>query len=93
MVWETLKSVDYNYILFFILSSADFFSKLTFSKKSFRNIIRVSNSLDPDQAPILSGLTWVQTVNKGYQQATLVGKELKLKNMKVCLRGLFIMRS
>ena len=27
-----------------------FFSKLTFSKKSFRNTIRVSNSLDPVQA-------------------------------------------
>ena len=26
-----------------------FFSKLTFSKNSFRNTIRVSNSLDPDQ--------------------------------------------
>ena len=26
-----------------------FFSKLTFSKASFRNTIRVSNSLDPDQ--------------------------------------------
>ena len=32
-----------------LLSSADFFSKLTFSKKSFRNIIRLSNGLDPDQ--------------------------------------------
>ena len=33
------------------LSSADFFSsKLTFSKNSLRNIIRMSNSLDPDQA-------------------------------------------
>ena len=27
-----------------------FFFKLTYSKKSFRNTIRVSNSLDPDQA-------------------------------------------
>ena len=27
-----------------------FFSKLTFSKNSIRNTIRVSNSLDPDQA-------------------------------------------
>ena len=27
-----------------------FFSKSTFLKKTFRNIIRVSNSLDPDQA-------------------------------------------
>ena len=32
----------------FLLSSADFF-KLTFSKYSFKNSIRVSNSLDPDQ--------------------------------------------
>ena len=31
------------------LSSADFFSKSTFSKNSFRNTIRVSNSLDQDQ--------------------------------------------
>ena len=31
-----------------MLSSAEF-SKLTFSKNYFRNIIRVSNSLDPDQ--------------------------------------------
>ena len=38
------------YILCLLLSSADFFfSKLTFSKNSFRNTIRVSNSLDPDQ--------------------------------------------
>ena len=29
---------------------ADFFSKSTFPKISFRNTIRVSNSLDPDQA-------------------------------------------
>ena len=33
-----------------VLSSADFFSKSTFLKNSFRNTIRVSNSLDPDQA-------------------------------------------
>ena len=32
------------------LSSADFFSKSTFSKNAFKNIIRVSNSLDSDQA-------------------------------------------
>ena len=30
------------------LSSADFF-KITFSKTSFKNTIRVSNGLDPDQ--------------------------------------------
>ena len=31
------------------LSSADFFSKLIFKKKSFKNTIRVSNGLDLDQ--------------------------------------------
>ena len=37
-------------ILHSFLSSADFFSKLTFSKNSYRNIICMSNSLHPDQA-------------------------------------------
>ena len=32
------------------LLSDDFFSKSTFLENSFRNTIRVSNSLDPDQA-------------------------------------------
>ena len=32
------------------LSSADFFQNHFFQKNSFRNIIRVSNSLDPGQA-------------------------------------------
>ena len=36
---------------------------------------RQSNSLDPDQADILSGLILVQTVCKGYQQTTLVGSQ------------------
>ena len=31
-------------------SSAGFFSKSTFLKNSFRNIVRVANSLAPDQA-------------------------------------------
>ena len=32
-----------------LLSYADFFQKLTISKNSLRNTIRVSNGLDPDQ--------------------------------------------
>ena len=57
------------FMLFFnFLSSADYFQNKTFSKNSFRNTIRVSNSLD-----ILSGLIWVQTVCEGYQQTTQVG--------------------
>ena len=39
--WEILDA---------FLSSADFFSKSTFSKNSLGNTIRVSNSLDPDLA-------------------------------------------
>ena len=44
-----------------------FFSKLTFSKNSFRNTIRMSNSLDPDPA-------------RRYQQTTLADKELIAMN-------------
>ena len=39
----------------FFLSSADFFQNQLFRKISFRNNIRVSNSLDPDQARYLFG--------------------------------------
>ena len=49
-----------------VLLSADFF-KINFFENSLRNTIRVSNSLDPDQAP--------QTV-WSYQQTALGGKEL-----------------
>ena len=45
MVLLTLSMLG-NFYAF--LSSADFF-QLTISKKSFKNAIRVSNSLDPDQ--------------------------------------------
>ena len=59
-----------NFACFFLLS-VDFFFKLTFSKKSFRNTIRVSNSLDPDQARGFVGpdldpycLQWLSTDDK-----------------------------
>ena len=39
-----------NFECFFFLSSVDFFKDQLFLKKSFRNTIRVSNSLHPDQA-------------------------------------------
>ena len=66
-----------------ILSSADIFFKIrlfvvvVFSKRSLGNISRVSSSLDPDHADVLSGLIWVQIVCKGYQQTTLVSKEFR----------------
>ena len=46
-------------------SLLDFF-KIYFFKNSSRNIIKVSDSLDPDQFVSF----WVQTVFKGYQQMT-----------------------
>ena len=46
------------------------FFKSTFLKNSFRNTIRVSNNLVPDQARHLSVPIWVQTVCKGYQLTT-----------------------
>ena len=55
-------------------SSADIF-KIDFFKNSFRNTIRVSNSLDPHQDRLSFGpnLIWVQTFCKGCQQTTKVG--------------------
>ena len=52
------------------------FSKLTFSKNSFRNTIRVSNGLDPDQDRHSVGPDQVQSVCKGYQQITIVAPSM-----------------
>ena len=46
----SLKSLPPWEIFHDILSSVDFFSESTFSKISFKNTIKVANSLDPDQA-------------------------------------------
>ena len=40
-----------NFACFFFLLSADFFSKLFFSKKIYGNTVSGSNSLDPDLSP------------------------------------------
>ena len=57
------------------------FSNTKLSKNSFRNTVRVycqtvcvQNRLDN-----LLGLIWVQTVGKGYQQAKLAGKEVRIR--------------
>ena len=56
--------------------SADFFSNLTLTKNLSTGLTILYNS---------SGLIWVQTVCQGYQQTTLVDKELTvaIKHMKV----------
>ena len=53
------------------LSSADFFSKSTFSKNLSRNTISA------ECQTVLIQIRPIQTVCKGYQQMTLVGKELR----------------
>ena len=56
-----------------------FFLKLTFSKKSFRNTIKVSNSLDPDQAQHFVGPDLGPNCSQRLSaddKSPLVGKEL-----------------
>ena len=70
-----------------------FFSKSAFSKNSLRNTIRVSNSLDPDQAQhfvstylgpnCLQRLSADDTICKCYQQTTLVNKQLNLSGLNL----------
>ena len=58
-----------------------FFKKLNLKKKSFRNNISVKEFGSRSGLTFLSGLIWVQTVCKGYQQTTKVatsGERVKL---------------
>ena len=77
-------------ILHALLSSAVFFSNPTFLKNSFSNTIRVSNSLDPDHAKRFVGPDFVGpdlglNCLPGYQQTTLVGKELIVHEIMVLI--------
>ena len=81
VIWSMHDNVFFNYCLLgnFLL----LFGRLLNFFKLFRKILSgiptgrhtVWIQIRPD---ILSGLIWVQTVCKGYQQTTLVGKELPL---------------
>ena len=63
-----------NFSCFFVVCY--FFSNSTFfAKKSLRNNIRLSNSLDADQ---VQRFVRVQTLCKSYQEVTLVGKKLNV---------------
>ena len=53
-----------------------FFQKSTFLKYSFRDIIKVLNSLDPDQALCYVVPDLGPNCSKSYQQTTLGDKEL-----------------
>ena len=58
-------------VIFMIFLFADFFSRSTSSKNSFMNTIEY----------VLSGLIWVQTVCKGYQQMTNVKIVKKVRSV------------
>ena len=61
--------------------------------KSFTDFLNNISRIQPEcqtvliqiRPDVLSGMVWVQTICKGYQQATLVGKELKgcLNSLKI----------
>ena len=62
------------FCMFFFLSSADFFQNHLFLIQEYH--LTVSNSLDPDQARHFVGpKLGPNSVCKGYEQMTLVGKE------------------
>ena len=65
------------------LLSADFFQNQLFSKNYFRDTIRVSNSLDPDQAKHFVGPDLGPNCLQSYVQMTLVDKELKCLNIEI----------
>ena len=63
-----------------MLTSADFFSKLTFFKKYFRNTSRVSNSLDPEEKGYSVRSDLCLNCLQGNQQTT-IGKKFLLGDL------------
>ena len=74
----SLLFADWAIMHVFFFPSADFFQNQLFQKilsAITSECQTVCTQIRPD---ILSGLIWVQTVCKDYQQATPVGKELRV---------------
>ena len=72
-----------------LLSPASFVSKLTFSKNSFRNTIRVSNGLDTDKGrqsvdPDLVPKLFAKVINRQqkWELAHFINDEPKYENRK-----------
>ena len=74
--WHQPHSIDSLLNAFFAVCYTSSFSILPFSKGSFSNTIKVQLEQFESRSGILSGLFWVQTVCKCYQQKTLSGQEL-----------------
>ena len=71
-----------------LLNNFACFSVISFFRKKFRKSFTVTTVWIQIRPDILPGLIWVQTVCKGYQQTTLVVKEIKTEQLdtKQCLK-------
>ena len=65
---------------------------VSFSQNSFRNSLKVSNSLDLDQVKELFGLIWIQTVCKGYQQMTEFSKVFHMSMKVLCIGSHYMLK-
>ena len=81
LVALSFKYLHSGYFSCFCFCLPLFYSKLTFSKSSFRNTFRVSGSLDPGQDRVLSVLIWIQNVCTG--QNFLIGRKKNYLNFYV----------
>ena len=64
--------------VWYYLSTAFLLKNYIFAKNSIRNVISVKQFWIQIRLDVLSGLIWIQTVCKGYQQKMLAGKESNL---------------
>ena len=85
---QEFNSLPTGYFFMFFLLSADFFSKSTFSKKTFRNTIRISNSLNPDQA---RNFVWPDLVSNCLQK--LLADDTSRQRVKHPIRSKWRSRS
>ena len=53
---------------------------------------KCQNSLDQDQVAIFSGLIWIQTVCKGYQLMTEVGKAFHMSMKMLCIGSHYMLK-
>ena len=76
------------------LLSAEFFKKINISKKNLSGIPSECQTVLIQIPPeVLSGLIWVQTICKGYQQMTKVatsGERVKVKEIKKCKNRVYV---
>ena len=88
MCWPNYSLSSFFYTANFLtyLWSADFF-KINFLKNYFRKFHQCQTVWILIRPDVLSGLIWVQTVCKGYQQTTLEGRVKSYSLLMSCVEG------